>query len=72
MSVPSGPLIVTPLKELCVRVVAANFEANPTFGKLPDKYVRKITDLLPLDLPLELVGTVRSRANAALVLSKQA
>jgi hypothetical protein len=38
--------------------VAAGFEANPTFGKLSDKHVKKIIGILPLDLPLELAGTV--------------
>eukprot|EP00798_Chlamydomonas_sp_ICE-L_P006722 gene6722-3393_t len=54
----SAPLLVTPLKDLCVRVVASNFEACPTFGPLPDDYVKKVTDILPLDLPLELAGTI--------------
>lgn len=55
-----APAIVTPLKDLCVRVVAANFEGCPTFGPLSDKNVKKIIDVLPLDLPLELVGTLIS------------
>lgn len=55
----SAPLLISPLKDICVKVVAANFEACPTFGPLPDKYVKRIIDILPLDLPLELVGTVR-------------
>ncbi|KAG2493034.1 hypothetical protein HYH03_008697 [Edaphochlamys debaryana] len=54
----SAPLLITPLKDLCVKVVAANFEGCPTFGPLPDKYVKRIIDILPLDLPLELVGTL--------------
>ncbi|GIL85252.1 hypothetical protein Vretimale_10770 [Volvox reticuliferus] len=54
----SAPLLITPLKDICVKVVAANFEACPTFGPLPDKYVKRIIDILPLDLPLELVGTL--------------
>lgn len=53
-----APVFVTPLRDLCIKVVAANFEYNPTFGSLPDKYVKRIIDNLPLDLPLELVGTV--------------
>lgn len=65
--VPGGPIplpgqtgvpYVTPLKDLCVRVVAANFEARPTFGNLPALYVKRVIDLLNLDLPLELVGTL--------------
>ena len=39
-------------------VVAANFEQKPTFGALPAKDVKNIVNLLSLDLPLELVGTV--------------
>ncbi|GFR48236.1 hypothetical protein Agub_g10098 [Astrephomene gubernaculifera] len=54
----SAPLLIPPLKDLCVKVVAANFESCPTFGPLPDKYVKRIIDILPLDLPLELVGTL--------------
>lgn len=46
------------MQDLCIKVAAANFETNPTFGPLPDKYVKKVIDSLPLDLPLELVGTV--------------
>ncbi|KXZ55119.1 hypothetical protein GPECTOR_3g271 [Gonium pectorale] len=56
----AAPLLITPLKDLCVKVVAANFESCPTFGPLPDKYVKRIIDILPLDLPLELVGTLIS------------
>ena len=42
-------------------VVAANFEQKPTFGALPAKDVKNIVNLLSLDLPLELVGTVSPR-----------
>lgn len=45
-------------------VVALNFEQNPTFGPLPDKYIRKVTNILALDLPLELVGAVSGRKGA--------
>lgn len=48
-------------QDLCVKVVAGNFENDPSFGKLPDKYIKKVTDVLPLDLPLELVGMVSIR-----------
>lgn len=44
-----------------MREVAANFEASPKFGPLPDKYVKKVVDILPIDLPLELAGTVSAR-----------
>ncbi|GAX76195.1 hypothetical protein CEUSTIGMA_g3639.t1 [Chlamydomonas eustigma] len=53
----NAPFIVPPLKDLCVTVVAGNFEENPTFGPLPDKYVKKVVEILPIDLPLELAGT---------------
>ena len=49
------------VQDLCIKVVASNFESAPTFGPLPDKYVKKITDILALDLPLELAGTVSLR-----------
>ena len=55
---PTGVPYVTPLKDLCVTVVARNFEERPNFGKLPDKFVKRTIDLLDLDLPLELVGTL--------------
>lgn len=54
-------------QDLCVRVVASNFENDPTFGPLPDKLVKKVVDILPLDLPLELVGTVRAGRAAHVV-----
>lgn len=41
-----------------MQVIAENFETSLTFGDLPEEYVTKIIDLLPLDLPLELVGTL--------------
>ncbi|KAG1660164.1 hypothetical protein FOA52_005264 [Chlamydomonas sp. UWO 241] len=53
----TAPFIVPPLKDLCVKEVAANFEASPNFGPLPDKYVKKVVDILPIDLPLELAGS---------------
>eukprot|EP00967_Tisochrysis_lutea_P077861 scaffold105790_cov21-Tisochrysis_lutea.AAC.4 len=54
----NAPRSLPALKDLCVQVVALNFEENPTFGPLPEKYIRKITNILALDLPLELVGSV--------------
>jgi len=54
-------------QDLCVEVVALNFEHSPTFGPLPDKYIRKITSTLALDLPLELVGTVGGQFSLQLV-----
>ncbi|KAF5833356.1 flagellar associated protein [Dunaliella salina] len=54
----NAPRSIPALKDLCVQVVALNFEENPTFGQLPEKYIRKITNILALDLPLELVGSL--------------
>eukprot|EP00775_Hariotina_reticulata_P013344 gene13344-13472_t len=49
-----APSLVPSLKDLCVGRVAAQFQANPTFGDLPDKIAKKVTDALPIDLPFEL------------------
>lgn len=54
----AAPVLVTSLQELCIKAAAANFETSPSFSKLSDKHVRKIISILPLDLPLELVGTL--------------
>mmetsp|Transcript_35781 Transcript_35781/g.91372 ORF Transcript_35781/g.91372 Transcript_35781/m.91372 type:complete len:103 (+) Transcript_35781:141-449(+) len=50
------PRIVRPLSEICIQMVAENFEQQPDFGKLSQKYVKRITEILTLDLPLELAG----------------
>jgi hypothetical protein len=47
-------------QDLCIRAVSSNFEHSPTFGKLPDASCKRVVDGLALDLPLELVGTVRT------------
>ena len=51
---------VAPLRELCVEVVAQNFVRDPRAirepGLLDAKCVKKIVDVLPSDLPLELAG----------------
>ena len=44
------------LQELCLRSVAANFEASPTLSQLPENQVPKLVGLLSLELPLELAG----------------
>ncbi len=49
------------MQELCIRVAAANFESSPSFGRLNDKHVKRIINILPLDLPLELIGTVSAQ-----------
>jgi len=56
--VRTGHPYVTPLKELCIEVVAANFAGSPSFGALPALYVKRVVDLLSLELPLELAGTL--------------
>ncbi|MEW5310530.1 MAG: hypothetical protein WDW38_002319 [Sanguina aurantia] len=53
-----APILVIPLQELCIKVVAANFEESPSFGLLPDALMRKVIHILPLDLPLELAGAL--------------
>lgn len=57
-ALPTSSMSGATVQDLCVKVVAANFEACPTFGPLPDKYVKRVVDILPIDLPLELAGTV--------------
>jgi hypothetical protein len=60
------PLTTTPARsmsqELCIQVVADNFELQPSFGNLSGKFTKKVTENLTLDLPLELAGTVRCLA----------
>mmetsp|Transcript_15365 Transcript_15365/g.50464 ORF Transcript_15365/g.50464 Transcript_15365/m.50464 type:complete len:420 (-) Transcript_15365:39-1298(-) len=56
--VTTGVPYVTPLKELCIQEVARNFSERPHFGKLQALHVKRIIDLLALDLPLELVGVL--------------
>ncbi len=46
-------------QDLCIGVVAANFHRSPHLGELADAPVgKKIIQSLPLDLDLELAGTV--------------
>ncbi|KAI8469465.1 MAG: flagellar associated protein [Monoraphidium minutum] len=54
----TGPMLVQPLKELCIRAVSSNFGASPTFGGLPEASCKRVVEGLPLDLPLELVGAL--------------
>ena len=39
----------------CLQVVAQNFEKSQSFGPFDKQIVKRITNLLPQDLPLELV-----------------
>lgn len=55
---PQRPFIVPQLTQLCVNTISAHFERQPTFGKMPDKYVKQVTKQLALDLPLEVAGQV--------------
>jgi len=45
-----------PLSELCVRVLAANFQNRPTLRGIAPRYINRMTELLPIDLPLEVTG----------------
>jgi hypothetical protein len=45
-----------PLSELCVRVLAANFASRPTLRGIAPRYINRMTELLPTDLPLEVTG----------------
>jgi hypothetical protein len=40
---PQPGSVHTCLQELCIKVVAGNFEENPSFGRLPDTYVKKVS-----------------------------
>lgn len=46
------------LQELCIHVVASIFEDIPELKGLDPKTTKKVIDILPIDLPLELAGTV--------------
>lgn len=48
--------IPPPLSELCVRVLAANFAHRPTLRGIAPRYINRMTELLPTDLPLEVTG----------------
>jgi hypothetical protein len=45
-----------PLSELCVRVLASNFASRPTLRGIAPRYINRMTELLPTDLPLEVTG----------------
>ncbi|KAK9810152.1 hypothetical protein WJX72_005703 [[Myrmecia] bisecta] len=53
-----GPVLVTPLQDLCLNVVAANFAAKPCIGALPENFLSKVVDSLSIELPLELAGSL--------------
>ena len=54
---------ITPLKDLCVEVVAKEFRNRPTFGKLSKQYIEKVVSLLDIELPLDIVGQLISDEN---------
>lgn len=56
--VPKTALRLVWLQELCVKAVASVFEQVPELKGLDKATTKKIIDILPLDLPLELAGTV--------------
>ena len=45
-----------PLSELCVRELARNFSSRPTLRGIAPRYINRMTELLPTDLPLEVTG----------------
>ena len=45
-----------PLSELCVRVLATNFASRPTLRGIAPRYINRVTELLPTNLPLEVTG----------------
>ena len=49
-------------QEICLQTVAANFAVSPSLAYLPEAHLSKLISLLSLELPLELAGTVRSKA----------
>ncbi|CAD7700412.1 unnamed protein product [Ostreobium quekettii] len=53
-----GPRLITPLADLCLESVAANFERRRCLDALPPQYVSRGLALLPLDLPLEVAGSL--------------
>ena len=54
---------VTPLKDLCVEVVAKEFRNRPTFGKLSRQYIEKVVSFLDIELPLDIVGQLIADEN---------
>ena len=45
-----------PLSELCIRELARNFASRPTLRGIANRYINRMTELLPTDLPLEVTG----------------
>lgn len=56
----SAPALPFSLKDLCIQAVSANFQQAPTFGGLPDDLAKRVTDGLPLTLPLHLAAALIS------------
>ena len=48
--------VPSPLSELCIRVLAANFANRPTLRGIAPRYINRVTELLPTNLPLEVTG----------------
>lgn len=44
------------LSDLCVSVIAANFNNRPTLRGIPTRYINRVTELLPTTLPLEVTA----------------
>ena len=49
-------VVARPLADLCVTVIAANFKNRPTLRGIPTRYIHRVTDLLPTNLPLEVTA----------------
>jgi len=48
--------VARPLADMCVTVIAANFKNRPTLRGIPTRYIHRVTDLLPTNLPLEVTA----------------
>ena len=60
-----------PLSELCIRELAHNFASRPTLRGIANRYINRMTELLPTDLPLEVTGPLFGTLCIAIVQSYQ-
>lgn len=51
-------VVVMPLAQMCVQVIAANFKRTPTLRGIPPRYINAVTELLPISLPLEQTASL--------------
>lgn len=47
-----------PLRDLCIKAVASQFGSIPALNNLPEAQACQITDVLPLELPLEIAAVL--------------